>query len=68
MATKKKPTFHVSRSSCGTKWGARKSGKSKASALFDDRKSAIDYCLPRAKRVYVHGEDGRIQEYIDAPA
>lgn len=50
----------------GGKWTVRRSGGSRASAVFDTQREALDDARDKARRdggeLYVHGRDGRIRE------
>jgi uncharacterized protein YdaT len=50
----------------GDKWSVRKAGASRASAIFETQREAIDEAKKIAKNqgteLYIHGKDGRIRE------
>jgi uncharacterized protein YdaT len=50
----------------GDKWSVRKAGASRASAVFDTQKEAIERARDIAENqrteLYIHGRDGRIRE------
>lgn len=52
--------YHVVRSGPG--WGVKRPGKRRATRLFDDPASAVEWALVRAKEVIVHRPDGTIGE------
>ena len=50
----------------GDKWSVRKAGSSRASAVFNTQKEAIerarDIAQNQQTELYIHGKDGRIRE------
>jgi hypothetical protein len=50
------------------KWNIIISGLSKASRVYDTKEEAMDYAKVRAKEmksdIYIHGNDGAVQEVI----
>jgi len=50
----------------GNDWAVKKEGNTKASAITDTKKEAIEKAIPLAKRekseVIIHGKDGKIQD------
>jgi hypothetical protein len=52
----------------GDKWSVRKTGASRASAVFNTRREAIERAREIARNqqamLFIHGKDGRIKERI----